>query len=367
MARTYGAGVMSSPDLLVVGAGLTGATIARLAIDAGYNVTVIERRSVVGGNVADTVHPSGIRYGLYGPHYFRTDSQKIWDFVCRFSKFRPFAAEVRTLIDGKLEAWPITREYLDRNDLRMPESREQGSPATFEDACLAKMPSIVYERFVRGYTEKQWGVTCTQLDASLAGRFDVREDGDRRLKTSEWQGVPEQGYSALVATMLKNIEVWCSADYKIIGEIAPLTVFTGPIDEFFNFDIGHLRYRAQHRVVDWYRDEGFVYPTVSTNLPQHLSAIRVIEWRHIMPEVGLGCLLTWEHPYNPIDSDAYEYPFPSAIDRTLYSRYAKRAMLTPEIIFAGRLGEYRYLDMDQAIGRAMMRFERDIAPRLSKA
>lgn len=365
----------------MVGAGLTGITIARLAADAGYHVLVLERRAAVGGNIRDALHPSGIRYGLYGPHYFRTSSRRIWDFVNRFAVFRQFAAEVKTMVAGHLEDWPITADYLDRSFgphwLQLVPIYHRADIGNFEDACLAELPRRAYDDFVRDYTAKQWGSDPRDLEPGLAGRFEIRAkrpDGstDRRLKRSTWQGVPADGYAALAEAMLADtgpgrVEVHCSIDYLRHHKrvpAGPLTVFTGAIDEFFGFQFGRLRYRAQQREHSWLA-EPTIYPTVQTNIPNAaVPWIRVIEWRHMLPEQGDGTLLTNEYPYSPSDADAYEYPFPSAADRALYQRYRKRAAAFPGLIFAGRLGEYRYLDMDQAIARAMKRFTVKIQPRL---
>lgn len=366
---------------------MTGATIARLATDAGYRVLVLERRAEIGGNIRDAVHASGIRYGLYGPHYFRTSSAKIWAFVNRFATFRPFAAEVKTAVAGKLEDWPVTSEYLCRQfgprwQMLVP-IYQKTAIKTFEDACLAEMPVEVYKRFIRGYTAKQWGIDPSDLNPALAGRFAVREGQDRRLKTSIYQGIPSDGYAAFADRLLQGIETRCNVDYLSdqadFGSRLTLTVFTGPIDEFFGFDMGRLRYRAQQRELVWY---GFnleslryraqrrpfpMFPTVQTNYPDLIEpAIRAIEWRHMAPDTGNGTLITREYPYTPDDADAYEYPFPAADDHALYAQYRERAETISGVIFAGRLGRYKYYDMDMAIAAATKGWHREISPRLEQ-
>jgi UDP-galactopyranose mutase len=146
-------------DFLIVGSGLTGATIARTLTDAGCEVLMLERRNHIGGNVHDRVHPSGVRVHTYGPHYFRTNSEEIWRFVHRFSEFFPYEAVVKTQVDGKLEQWPVAAEYIRREVGSFCPPSLHKIPSNFEEACLAKMPRMVYEKFVRGYTEKQWGRT----------------------------------------------------------------------------------------------------------------------------------------------------------------------------------------------------------------
>jgi UDP-galactopyranose mutase len=359
-------------DLLVVGSGLTGATIARLATDAGHRVLVLERRHEIGGNIRDAVHASGIRYGLYGPHYFRTSSDKIWAFVNRFATFRPFSAEVKTVVAGRFEDWPVTTEYLCREfgprwQMMVP-IYQHAAIKTFEDACLAAMPAEVYKRFIRGYTAKQWGIDPDELDAGLAGRFAVREGQDRRLKQSVHQGVPTDGYAAFAERLLEGIETHCGVDYlRHTGDFrAPLTIFTGPIDEFFDFYLGPLGYRAQQRELIWYPKPFPTFPSIQTNYPDLAEpAIRAIEWRHMNPLGGYGTLITREYPYTPEDPDAFEYPCPTMADRAIYSKYRERAECEPNVILAGRLGRFKYYDMDQAIGAAMQCWQREIRPHLS--
>jgi UDP-galactopyranose mutase len=361
-------------SLLVVGSGLTGATIARLSRDAGHSVSVLERRAVIGGNVRDERHPSGIFLHPFGPHFFRTSSERIWQFVNRFAAFRPFAAEVKTMVDGVAEDWPVTAAYLERRYGPHWSPAFTGEPRNFEEASLAMMPQLVYEKFVRGYTEKQWGVPAPSLEASLAGRFEVRMSADRRLKTSVHQGFPTIGYSAFMEALLAGIEVVRGVDF--LAQRAEfrgrrLTVFTGPIDEFFGFELGRLDYRAQRREHLWLGDVTYKHSAVATNFPDPADGafIREIEWKRMMPAEQAaaisGTLVTREYPFSPENPDAFEYPFPSAANRRLYEGYAERASSFPDLLICGRLGEYRYYDMDQAIARAMTLFERRVLPRLT--
>jgi UDP-galactopyranose mutase len=358
--------MLQSPDYLVVGAGLTGATIARMLHDAGHRVLVLERRSRVAGNVHDSVHESGIRIHDHGPHYFRTSSDRIWAFVNRFADFHPFQARIKSFVDDEHVSWPLGRSWIERRLGNAAPSRLGGQPANFEEAALALMPAPVYDKFVKPYNEKQWGVPATDLTADLCRRFDVREDDEERLTPKAlYQGVPKGGYTAMVQAMLADIPVLINAHYSAATAAASpalkprrLTFFTGPIDEYFDFCDGRLAYRAQRRAHRWLPDVDLHQPCVQVNNPlhEHGPHIRTIEWKHMMPSDyarGLkGTVLTTETPYTPDDPRAYEYPFPDPGNQALYRRYRERAEATTGVVFCGRLGEYRYLDMDQAIARA---------------
>jgi UDP-galactopyranose mutase len=349
-------------DFLVVGSGLTGATIARTLADAGCEVLILERRSHVGGNVHDHLHPSGVRIHTYGPHYFRTNSDEIWRYVNRFGEFFPYQAIVQTMVDGKLEQWPIAARYIAREagpDWKPVHDRR---PTNFEEACLAVMPRSAYEKFVKGYTEKQWGHAATSLSAKLARRFEVRSDDDPRFSRHRHQGIPRAGYAEFMRELLRGIPVVLNCDYVAMRQTfkaRQLLIFTGAIDEFFSYDRGKLDYRAQSREQVFLPHVDYVQTCGQINNPSpHSGAhIRTLEWKHMMPPDQAatirGTVITRESPYSPQNSDHYEYPFPDRRNQFLYEAYRARAAREERLMICGRLGEYRYFDMDQAIGRAL--------------
>ena len=352
-------------DYLIIGSGLTGAVIARLLADAGREVMVVDRRNHVGGNVHDHAHISGIRIHTYGPHYFRTSSERIWDFVNRFDTFYKYEAALLSDIDSELVQWPIAGSYIRRTIGVDWKPEFTGNPRNLEEAALSLMPRRIYEKFVKEYNEKQWGVSANQLNADLCTRFDIRYDDEPRLKPlAKYQGIPSSGYANLMLNMLDKIPVLVNFDYvknKNLISAKKAIIFTGPIDEFFDYDLGKLKYRGQKREHIYLPDSaGFQQPTGQVNNPTHAGGphIRTLEWKHMMPvEIALkisGTVLTKEIPFTPDDSGDYEYPFPDATNSKLYDRYRTRADSLEKVYICGRLGEYRYYDMDQAIARAAL-------------
>lgn len=359
---------MNSADYVIVGAGLTGAVLARMLVDAGREVLVVDRRDHPGGNVHDQTHPSGVRIHSYGPHYFRTSSERIWEFATRFAPFFKYEAALLSDVDGELEQWPIAASYIRKHIGVHWKPEFTGTPHNFEEAALSLMPRLVYEKFVKEYNEKQWGVSNSALAASLCGRFDVRLDDEPRLKPhAKYQGIPEPGYANWMRQMLDGIPVRLGFDYlKHRDEIAArkMLVFTGPIDEFFGFDLGKLVYRGQKRTHRYLADVATVQPCGQVNNPLHAGGphIRTLEWKHMMPRDRIsslpGTVVTTETPFTPDNPSDYEYPFPDRRNAELYEMYRRRADAMDRLLVCGRLGEYRYYDMDQAIARALSLAER---------
>ena len=354
-------------DYLIVGSGLTGATIARRLTDAGREVLVLDRRAHVGGNVHDFTHPSGIRIHTYGPHYFRTGSDELWEFVNRFTSFYPFEAVLKSLVDGQHENWPIAGSYIRRTIGETWQPEFQGTPGNFEEASLALMPRPIYEKFVKGYSEKQWGVPARSLSAGLAKRFDVRLDDEPRLMRHKYQGLPTDGYAAFTQNLLRGIPVLTGVDFLQLRETfgaREKLIFTGPIDEFYDYEWGRLLYRGQRRSHEYLPGTDWAQPVCQINNPDPATGphIRTLEWKHMMPREFAGriqgTVLTREVTTTPSDSNQYEYPFPDETNAQLYARYRVRAEATPRLLICGRLGEYRYYDMDQAIARALQLAER---------
>ncbi len=353
-------------DYIIIGSGLTGSVIARTLADAGREVLVLERRDHVGGNVHDHMHqPSGIRIHTYGPHYFRTSSPRIWEFVNRFAAFWPYEAAIKSRVDGEEHNWPIAASYIREHVGNNWKPEFTGTPTNFEEAALSLMPRLVYEKFIKEYNEKQWGVPVTQLAADLCKRFNVREDDEPRLTPDKkHQGIPTEGYTAMMQAMLAGIDCQLNCDYcDVRHEVTArkMLIYTGPIDSYFDGDAGPLVYRGQQRKHTYLPNAEQHQSCGQVNTPQHADgpAIRILEWKQMAPppseeRVQRGTVITTETPHTPDDPSNFEYPFPDAVNGQLYAEYRRRADALENVLICGRLGEYRYFDMDQAIGRAMM-------------
>lgn len=360
---------MQHVDYLVVGAGLTGAVIARQLSDAGREVLVLERRAHLGGNVHDSTHPSGVRIHTYGPHYFRTSSEQLWAFANRFAIFDKYEAVVLADAAGETARWPIAARYIAGKLGHGWQPAFTGSPRNFEEAALALMPRQIYDRWIKEYNEKQWGLPASQLSAGLCKRLEIRRNDDPRLTPlAKYQGLPRPGYAAWMKNMLAGIDVQTNVDYlrrRAEFQARKILIYTGPIDEYFGFRFGRLQYRAQQRQHRYLPDvAGLAQQTVQINNPTHAGGphIRTIEWKHLLPpreRSGVrGTVLTTETPFAPRDPNDFEYPFPDESNSRLYARYRKHAQTLPHVMICGRLGEYTYYDMDQAMARALVLAQR---------
>jgi len=354
--------MLTTVDYLVVGSGLTGSTIARLLTDLGREVLVLERRSHLGGNVHDSVHASGIRVHTYGPHYFRCRSTRIWEFVQRFASFYPYQATVKSLLNGVYEPWPINESMFDAFP-GWQRSRPAAPAANFEEACLQKMPRPIYKAFVSGYARRQWGIEPQLLGAALASRIRVNPRSHVHLTPHyAYQGLPKAGYADFTAKLLDQIPCRSGVDYlkhTADYKARKAVIFTGSLDEFFGFDAGRLGYRGQRRTHHFLSDSTWHQPCAQVNHPDTdaTGSVRTIEWKHLMrPEENQGIsgtLITQEYPFTPERPVDFEYPVPLARNVELYRHYRSRAAAVRGLVVCGRLGAYRYFDMDQAIGHGM--------------
>ncbi len=369
-------------DWLIVGAGLTGATLAeRTASQLDQKVVVIERRDHLAGNAYDFRDQRGILVHKYGPHVFHTNSRRVWDYLSRFTEWRPFYYHVRAVVDERTVPVPfnlnslhalfepsrarkleklLLEHYSPRTTVPVLELKEATNPD------LRSLGQYVYEKLFHGYTLKQWDLKPEELSPSVTGRVPVSLSRDDRYFHDVYQGIPSPGYTQMVTRMLDhpNIELRLSTDYRDLdGSVQyDRMVYTGAIDEFFDRRFGALEYRSLRfefacEQVEFHQEVGQV------NYPNSEAYTRITEFKHITGQHAPHTTIAYEYPqvHVPGENEPY-YPIPRDEYAKLYLRYHEHAeKLKREILFAGRLGEYKYYNMDQVVERALDVFEKEVA------
>lgn len=357
---------MSVYDVLVVGAGLAGSTVAeRLASQVGANVLLVDRRPHLAGNCHDPVDADGLRYHQYGPHIFHTNAREVVAYLSGFTTWRPYEHRVLANIDGCLVPIPINRTTV--NALYGLDLDERGVEAFLaaraehrpqirnsEDVILARVGRELYERFFAGYTRKQWGRDPAELDASVCGRIPTRTGDDDRYFTDRFQAMPADGFTAMVERMTDHprIERVLGTDYHAIADRARFrhVVFTGPIDTFFEERYGRLPYRSLRFEFSTYDVERF-QPAGCVNEPGlDVPYTRTTEYKHLTGQTHPRTIVSREYAQD--DGDPY-YPIPAPEAREQYRKYEILAARTRGVTFVGRLAEYRYYNMDQAVASAL--------------
>jgi UDP-galactopyranose mutase len=357
-------------DWLIVGAGFAGSTLAeRLASQRGERVLVIDRRPHIGGNAYDRYNEDGVLIHQYGPHIFHTNSEMIFKHLSQFTEWRPYEHRVLANVDGMLVPIPINLDTVNKlYNLNLTSDELEGWFAsraekveeirTSEDVVVSVVGRELYEKFFQGYTRKQWGMDPSELDKSVTARVPTRTNQDDRYFTDEYQFMPKHGYTRMFERMLKhpNIKVMTQTDFREIRDQIPFKrlIFTGPIDEYFDFRFGKLPYRSlkfKHETLD---QEQFL-PTGTVNYPQTEDYTRISEYKHMTGQVHPKTTVTYEYP--SAVGDPY-YPIPKAENAELYKKYERLAMNTPNVWFVGRLATYRYYNMDQVTGQALATFRR---------
>lgn len=353
-------------DYLIVGAGFAGSVTAeRLARAHGKKVLLIDRREHIAGNAYDHLNEAGILVHRYGPHIFHTNSEQIFKYLSQFTAWREYEHKVLASVDGKLVPIPINLDTVNLlYDLNLSSEHEvqdffesraeaRSSIRTSEDVVVSKVGRDLYEKLFRNYTRKQWGKDPSELDASVTARIPVRTNRDDRYFTDRFQVMPKNGYTHMFENMLDhpNIEIQLGIDYReLAGKLKYRElIFTGPIDEYFDFRFGELPYRSlkfQHQTIQ--RD--FVQPVAVINYPNDHAYTRVTEFKHLTGQAHRETSVVSEFP--AASGDPY-YPIPTPENAALYKRYSELADNTKRVHFVGRLATYRYYNMDQVVGQAL--------------
>ncbi|WP_108820895.1 UDP-galactopyranose mutase, partial [Xanthomonas fragariae] len=359
-------------DCRVVGAGFAGSVLAeRLATGLGKRVLVVDRRPHIGGNAYDFHDDAGVLIHRYGPHIFHTNAQRIVDYLSNFTQWRPYEHRVLAQVGEQQVPIPINMTTLNRlYGLQLTTEEEaaaflasRAEPVadiqTSEDVVINQVGHALYETFFRGYTRKQWGLDPSQLDKSVTSRVPTRTNDDDRYFTDTFQQMPLHGYTRMFERMLDhpNIKVMLNTCYREIRDELDYDqlVYSGPVDEYFDYCYGKLPYRSlkfEHSTLD---QEHF-QAVATINYPaEDVAYTRITEYKHLTGQQHPKTSLTREYP--SAEGDPY-YPIPRAENTELYRRYERLAAETPKVTFLGRLGTYKYYNMDQVVGQALALYKR---------
>ena len=355
-------------DYLIVGAGLFGAVFAHEMTEKGKKCLVIDKRDHIAGN-AYTQNIEGINVHKYGAHIFHTSNEVVWAYVNRFARFNNYINAPVAVYRDELFNLPFNMNTFSRMwgvktpseakaiIARQVEAEHIGEPKNLEEQALKLVGRDIYEKLIKGYTEKQWGRDCTELPAFIIRRLPLRFIYDNNYFNDRYQGIPEGGYTAMVEKMLSGIDVCLNTDYfEFIREnpdIAPTTIYTGMIDEFFGYRLGVLQYRSVRFETEVLDIDNYQGNAVVNYTERTVPYTRVIEHKHF--EFGKQEKTVISREYSSEwtqGSDPY-YPVNNERNTALYARYKALADETPSVIFGGRLGEYKYYDMDKVILSAL--------------
>jgi UDP-galactopyranose mutase len=357
-------------DYLVVGAGFSGSVIAeRLANQLGKRVLVVDKRNHIGGNAYDHYNESGILVHKYGPHIFHTNSRDVFEYLSRFTEWRSYEHRVLASVDGQLVPIPINLDTINKlyglnlssfqveaflQSLAEPKEQIR----TSEDVVVSKVGRVLYEKFFQGYTRKQWGLDPSELDRSVIARIPTRTNRDDRYFTDTYQAMPLYGFTHLFRNLLNhpNIKVMLNTDYREIEEAIPCQemVYSGPIDEFFDYRYGKLPYRSlefKHETLN----KSVHQPAPVINYPNEHLYTRVTEFKYLTGQEHTKTSIVYEFPQ--AEGDPY-YPVPRPENAEIYKKYKALADTTPDVHFVGRLATYKYYNMDQCVAQALAVYQR---------
>ena len=355
-------------DYLIVGAGLFGAVFAREATDAGKKCLVIDRRPHIAGNIY-TEKVEGIEVHRYGAHIFHTSDRAVWDYVSRFVTFNRFTNAPLARYGDELyhlpfnmntfhALWGVKTPAEAKAKIEAERAPYVGrEPKNLEEQALSLVGRDVYTKLVKGYTEKQWGRPCAELPAFIIRRLPLRFTFDNNYFSDPLQGIPEEGYTALVARLLEGSDVLLSTDYfadrAALDASADRVIFTGMIDEFYGARYGRLSYRSLRFETETLDIPDFQGNAVVNYTDREVPYTRIIEHKHFTFGQGDKTVITREYPAAWQEGDEPYYPVNDEQNNALYARYAALAAAEEKVVFGGRLGLYRYLDMDKIVSEAL--------------
>ena len=371
---------MSQYDYLVVGAGITGAVFAHEARRAGKTCLVIDRRDHVAGNIY-TKDVEGINVHVYGAHIFHTSMRDVWNYVNRFAEFNNYVNSPVAYYKGQVynlpfnmntfaKIWPgvVTPAQARAKIDEQVAAEGITEPKTLEAQALSLIGRDIFEILIKGYTEKQWGRDCADLPASIIKRLPVRLTYDNNYFNDRFQGIPMGGYTAMIERMLEGTEVRCGVEYKeLVAEqpdIADRVIYCGPIDAFYDYKLGTLEYRSLRFESETLDEQNHQGVAVVNYTEREVPYTRIIEHKHFEFGTQEKTIITREYPADWKPGDEPYYPVNDARNTALYEQYAELAKQEGKVVFAGRLGGYKYYDMDKAVAAAfdVIRAELGVEP-----
>jgi UDP-galactopyranose mutase len=352
-------------DYLIVGAGFAGSVLAeRLANGSNKKVLLCDKRPHIGGNAYDHYNEAGILIHKYGPHIFHTNSRDVFEYLSRFTEWRPYQHRVRASVDGQIVPMPINLDTINTlyglslTSFEVEEFfKKVAEPVenvrTSEDVVVSKVGRELYEKFFRNYTRKQWGLDPSELDASVTSRVPTRTNRDDRYFTDTYQAMPLHGYTRMFENMLDhpNIKIMLNCDYREIEKELSFRemIYTGPVDAYFDYCFGKLPYRSLEFKHETHETPVFQSAPV-VNYPNDQLYTRVTEFKYLTGQEHAKTSIVYEFP--KAEGDAY-YPVPRKENAELYSKYKTLADQTPKVHFVGRLATYKYYNMDQIVAQAL--------------
>lgn len=366
-------------DYLIVGAGLYGAVFAHEMKARGKKVLVIDRRAHIAGNVY-TENIEGIHVHQYGAHIFHTNNKKVWNYITQFAEFNRFTNSPVANYKGKLyslpfnmytfnQMWGVVTPEEASAEIERQRREITGEPKNLEEQAISLVGRDIYEKLIKGYTEKQWGRDCRELPAFIIRRLPVRLTFDNNYFNALYQGIPVGGYTKMVANLLEGIEVRLNTDYlehkDELDALAQKVVYTGAIDAYFGYQLGHLEYRSVRFETELLDQPNFQGNAAVNYTDRETPWTRIIE--HKWFEFGRDdegrelpkTIISREYSSEWKPGDEPYYPVNDEKNGELYARYRERAQGEKKVIFGGRLGEYKYYDMDAVIGAALERAEKE--------
>jgi UDP-galactopyranose mutase len=352
-------------DYLIVGAGFAGSVLAeRLAAGSDKKVLICDKRSHIGGNAYDYYNEAGILVHKYGPHIFHTNARDVFEYLSRFTEWRPYQHRVRASVDGQIVPIPINLDTINSlyglnltsfevEDFFKKVAEPCDEIRTSEDVVVSKVGRELYEKFFRNYTRKQWGLDPSELDASVTSRVPTRTNRDDRYFTDTYQSMPLHGYTRMFERMLDhpNIKVLLNCDYREVEKDIPFRemIYTGPVDTYFDYCYGKLPYRSlefKHET----HDQAVFQSAPVVNYPNEQAYTRVTEFKYLTGQEHTRTSIVYEFPQ--AEGDPY-YPVPRKENAAIYAKYKALADTTPGVTFVGRLATYKYYNMDQIVAQAL--------------